>query len=519
MSVHTKLPSFSELTATFENDSPPIHIDHSSDTLISSHHSTVLIRKSDSENTPTEGGQNGIIDHTRKKASSSNSGNADIPLNYQFPSSIHPQPRSLTLPGHSLDYSIPSTDGFIPTEERAFSYKRNHSTSSSVDQDRLKSQTRIKNRSSSLDALAEVSSKMYWLDDTFRHNRDDMKTKLLHGLENALACFEEKEGLWAAVGKIINDNFEDDRCPSEVLYNYDRSTKPVSVSGKRNGAFQPSTDLIFKRQSLDLLLESIPLELLEVNIQNSRMIIDILDDWKQYKQDIENDKLQSWRNGGSQIHQVDEDFDTEGFQVHVGDMAQPEDEHPVKFSALSGPTSKVIPRPTNAHSSCLTPKTWILNDENWNQAKTEKIHKWRNDTARQKPKSDETIRGLSNQSAETISLLVNPVFFSTQKSSGSTRAPTLKKPPMLALPPTASAKSGYNDELSRKNREKVQCLQCGSTETPEWRRGPYGSRTLCNACGLFHSKLVKRKGEAEAAKIMRGRLQSGQGMDRRILIL
>lgn len=30
--------------------------------------------------------------------------------------------------------------------------------------------------------------------------------------------------------------------------------------------------------------------------------------------------------------------------------------------------------------------------------------------------------------------------------------------------------------------EPTVCRGCGATETPEWRRGPLGPRTLCNAC-------------------------------------
>ncbi|KAG8858699.1 hypothetical protein FRB96_004836 [Tulasnella sp. 330] len=37
-----------------------------------------------------------------------------------------------------------------------------------------------------------------------------------------------------------------------------------------------------------------------------------------------------------------------------------------------------------------------------------------------------------------------------------------------------------------------KCHSCMSTETPEWRRGPDGARTLCNACGLHFAKLAKR---------------------------
>ena len=32
-----------------------------------------------------------------------------------------------------------------------------------------------------------------------------------------------------------------------------------------------------------------------------------------------------------------------------------------------------------------------------------------------------------------------------------------------------------------------KCHSCNIRETPEWRRGPDGARTLCNACGLRES--------------------------------
>ena len=36
----------------------------------------------------------------------------------------------------------------------------------------------------------------------------------------------------------------------------------------------------------------------------------------------------------------------------------------------------------------------------------------------------------------------------------------------------------------RRRKSKGGCLQCGTTTTPQWRRGPEGRRTLCNACGV-----------------------------------
>ncbi|KAI8879296.1 GATA-domain-containing protein [Backusella circina FSU 941] len=38
-----------------------------------------------------------------------------------------------------------------------------------------------------------------------------------------------------------------------------------------------------------------------------------------------------------------------------------------------------------------------------------------------------------------------------------------------------------------------RCHSCNISETPEWRRGPDGARTLCNACGLHYAKLARKQ--------------------------
>ncbi|RYP21637.1 hypothetical protein DL765_002098 [Monosporascus sp. GIB2] len=35
---------------------------------------------------------------------------------------------------------------------------------------------------------------------------------------------------------------------------------------------------------------------------------------------------------------------------------------------------------------------------------------------------------------------------------------------------------------------KRACQRCGRTDTPEWRTGPEGRKTLCNVCGLLYAK-------------------------------
>ena len=65
-------------------------------------------------------------------------------------------------------------------------------------------------------------------------------------------------------------------------------------------------------------------------------------------------------------------------------------------------------------------------------------------------------------------------------------------------------------------QKKIICQHCGSTSTPEWRKGPEDAKTLCNACGLFHTKLVKKIGAAEAAAELRRRREIGEYNNRRI---
>lgn len=43
-------------------------------------------------------------------------------------------------------------------------------------------------------------------------------------------------------------------------------------------------------------------------------------------------------------------------------------------------------------------------------------------------------------------------------------------------------------KFSRRGKMRRACLQCGAMKTPQWRMGPRGKKTLCNACGVKHLK-------------------------------
>ena len=54
---------------------------------------------------------------------------------------------------------------------------------------------------------------------------------------------------------------------------------------------------------------------------------------------------------------------------------------------------------------------------------------------------------------------------------------------------------GFAGSDSKKRRGRAappgRCHSCNRAETPEWRRGPDGARTLCNACGLRKDNLFR----------------------------
>lgn len=77
------------------------------------------------------------------------------------------------------------------------------------------------------------------------------------------------------------------------------------------------------------------------------------------------------------------------------------------------------------------------------------------------------------------------------------------------------AKKNYLNKNFSVKKDK-QCFQCSSKVTPEWRKGPGGPGTLCNACGLFYQKLVAKSGEFKAKEIMMFRKNNDDATNRKI---
>lgn len=54
---------------------------------------------------------------------------------------------------------------------------------------------------------------------------------------------------------------------------------------------------------------------------------------------------------------------------------------------------------------------------------------------------------------------------------------------------------GGSTRSSKSNGGRV-CANCGKMDSPEWRAGPTGQKTLCNACGLRWAKSQRQASES-----------------------
>ncbi|KAI9889459.1 MAG: blue light receptor [Vezdaea aestivalis] len=61
--------------------------------------------------------------------------------------------------------------------------------------------------------------------------------------------------------------------------------------------------------------------------------------------------------------------------------------------------------------------------------------------------------------------------------------------------PTEKDRNGNGDKNKKKMKvaDEYVCTDCGTLDSPEWRKGPQGPKTLCNACGLRWAKKEKKR--------------------------
>ena len=87
-------------------------------------------------------------------------------------------------------------------------------------------------------------------------------------------------------------------------------------------------------------------------------------------------------------------------------------------------------------------------------------------------------------------------------STGDTSAALIRGDAGIAIPVDkdgmrAGVAAGSNNGGDKKKKLKMAdeyvCTDCGTLDSPEWRKGPSGPKTLCNACGLRWAKKEKKR--------------------------
>ncbi|KAI9255540.1 hypothetical protein BY458DRAFT_519919 [Sporodiniella umbellata] len=101
--------------------------------------------------------------------------------------------------------------------------------------------------------------------------------------------------------------------------------------------------------------------------------------------------------------------------------------------------------------------------------------------------------------AESVNLFTGLNFDLGERSRGISRG--IEGELFNMLIPTEIGNEALNEtdalKVSKKRKGETNqnriCTDCGRTDAPEWRKGPKGPKTLCNACGLRWAKAKKQQ--------------------------
>ncbi|KAI0976613.1 hypothetical protein F4678DRAFT_413919 [Xylaria arbuscula] len=125
-------------------------------------------------------------------------------------------------------------------------------------------------------------------------------------------------------------------------------------------------------------------------------------------------------------------------------------------------------------------------------------------TAGNRPDSigDKMARYEGSCRTDTIEMFTGLRYVEGERSrgitTGSSSLTLIKGDVGIAIPVDRDPKTGEKKK-KLKIAEEYVCTDCGTLDSPEWRKGPSGPKTLCNACGLRWAKKEKKQRHANGS--------------------
>ncbi|KAF2429459.1 white-collar 2 [Tothia fuscella] len=111
--------------------------------------------------------------------------------------------------------------------------------------------------------------------------------------------------------------------------------------------------------------------------------------------------------------------------------------------------------------------------------------------------SDKMARYEGASHIETIEMLTGLRYRDGERShgisTGSMSPALIRGDAGIAILADRENRSNIDRKKKTKVADEYVCTDCGTLDSPEWRKGPSGPKTLCNACGLRWAKKEKKR--------------------------
>ncbi|KAH6669378.1 cutinase gene palindrome-binding protein [Halenospora varia] len=188
--------------------------------------------------------------------------------------------------------------------------------------------------------------------------------------------------------------------------------------------------------------------------------------------------------------------DAEDAQRNWGKKHEGRTDNPSEETDAMGPASistSVPPHMSNPDVMAMPPPA---KPSGLNVALTRQNLEDANASTRPDSINDKMARYEGTTHMETIEMLTGLRYQDGERSHGIS---TGDQSPALIKGDAGIAIAVDKDTRANDKRKKIKlpdeyvCTDCGTLDSPEWRKGPSGPKTLCNACGLRWAKKEKKK--------------------------